>query len=56
MYTEGWLLCHSKLTHSHLLTAGRAMSGSRRKWVWSPQRSPWHLKFLHHCHLFPVPD
>lgn len=51
VYTAGWLLCHSKMTHSHLLTAGRAMSGSR-KWVWSPQRSPWHLKFLHHCHLF----
>lgn len=47
----GCILCHSKLTHSYLLTAGRATSGSR-KWVWSPQRSPWHLKFLHHCHLF----
>lgn len=49
--TGGWLVCHSKLTQSHLLTAGRAMSGSRR-WVWSPPRSPWHPKFLHHCHLF----
>ena len=48
----GWLLGPSELTQGHLLTAGRAMSGSR-KWVGPPQRSPWPPRSLHHrSHLF----
>lgn len=45
----GWPLGHSELTQGHLPTAGRAMSGSR-KWVGSPQRSPWPLRSLHRSH------
>lgn len=41
----------TKLTQGHLLTAGRAMSGSRKR-VGPPQRSPWPPRSLHHSHLF----